>query len=185
MKRKFRLTIALIMAFMVTAGVSATAQQQSRKSSSSSHVTLIAQMPETLGFAVNGRAPSGAVAGPVLETPHQVANSITTSWVLARGRTQVVTLAQVKRAPSPILVAMAEPYGLPGTGESTVEGFSGFHLPLRPVEQTSRLDSLTITNANLVATNTIYLSDSINPEETPSHEDGYAGMMKIQVQALP
>jgi hypothetical protein len=184
MRKKFRLTIALIMALMVAAGVSSTAQQQSGKSSSSAHVSLIARMTETLSFAVNDRAPSGAVAGPQLNT-HQVANSITTSWVLARGRTQVITLARVKRPPSPILVALAEPYGLPGTGESTVEGFSGFHLPLRPVEQISRLDSLTITNANMVATNTICLSDSINPEETPAHDDGYAGMMKIQVQALP
>ncbi|HET6841587.1 MAG TPA: hypothetical protein VFK06_07855 [Candidatus Angelobacter sp.] len=185
MRRKFRLMIALIMALMVAAGVPAAAQKQSGKSSSSSHVSLIARMTETMSFAVNDRAPSGAVAGPVPETSHQVANSITTSWVLAKGRTQVVTLARVKRPPSPILVALAEPYGLPGTGESTVEGFSGFHLPSRPVEQISRLDSLTITNANLAATSTICLSDSINPEETPVHDDGYAGMMKIQVQALP
>jgi hypothetical protein len=185
MRPKFRLTIALTMALMVAAGVPSAAQQQSRKSSSSSHVSLIARMPETLSFAVNDRATPGAITGQGQGTPHQVANSITTSWVLARGRTQVVTLARVKRPPSPILVALAEPYGLPGTGESTVEGFAGLHLPLRSVEQTSRLDSLTITNANLTATNTTCLSDSINPEETPSHDDGYAGMMKIQVQALP
>ncbi|SRR6266481_273661 len=185
MRRKLRLPITLIMALMVAAGVSATAQQQSRKSSSSSHVSLIARMPETLSFAVNDRAPSGAITGRVQETPHQVANSITTSWVLARGRAQIVTLARVKRPPSPILVALAGPFGLPGTGESTAEGFSGFHLSLRPMEQTSRLDSFTITNANLAATNTTCLSDSVNPEETPLHDDGYAGMMKIQVQALP
>ncbi|HLY98717.1 MAG TPA: hypothetical protein VKT33_06595 [Candidatus Angelobacter sp.] len=184
MRTKFRLTIALIMALMVAAGVSARAQQQSGKSSSSSHISLIARMPETLSFAVNDRAPSGSITGPQPDT-HQVATSITTSWVLSRGRTQVVTLARVKRPPSPILVAMAVPAGLPGMGANTAEGFSGFHLPLRPVEQTSRLDSLAITNANLVATNTVYLSDSINPEETPAHEDKDAGLMKIQVQTLP
>jgi hypothetical protein len=182
MKRKIGLPI--ITALVVAVATPATGQQQ-HKNSSGSHVLLIARIPETLHFAVNEAASPDSVTGPEQQGRPQVASSISTSWVLAKGRDRVDTLARVNRPLASPLIALAAPTGLPGYSESTAESFAGFHLPIRPLDQISRLDSLTITDANLAATNTICLSDSMDPEKPPLPEAGYAGTMKIQVQALP
>lgn len=173
----------LVASMVVVAALPATAQQKSH----SSHVSLIARMPETLAFAVNSPGGSSdSLTGVGQTASPQIANSVSASWVLGRGRAGIVTQAYVNRPQSPVLIAFAAPDGAGFYGGTASDDFRAFHLPTQPKASSSRLDSFVITDSNRSATNTISLSDSVESGvKTLSPEDTYTGTMKIQIQTLP
>jgi hypothetical protein len=167
---------------MTVAGAPVAAQERSK----ASHVILIARMPETLSFAVNNGGPPDSFTDVSHPAGPQVVSSITTSWVLGKGRAGIVTWTYVKRQQAPVLLAFAAADGISGYGGRTSDGLLSFHLPTSSLVSSSRLDSLAITGSNRVATSTVSLSDSKDPAPAGQRpEDVYIGTMKIQLQALP
>lgn len=174
--------IAAITVVMIAASIPGAAQQRSN----SSHVILIARMPETLTFVVNHGNLPGSIPDAGQQETKQIARSVSASWVLGKGRSRIVTWAHVTRPQLPVLLAFAasDASGIYG-GRAGVSD-AGFHLSMQPQSSSSRLDSLALTGINLAGSNTLSLSDSMDPAPTAElPEEDYNGTIKIQVQTLP
>lgn len=183
-KANFAAVLALLAGLMAATRPMA-AQQKSR----SSQVVLIARMPEILTLALDGNAKSGTGAsrqGFDYADPPATVASVTSSWVLARGRSHIVTWTHIKHPAAPVTLALAVPGGIGPYGETFTDSPLRFTLPSRPSISTRKLNILNITDSNRAAASTVSLSDSIEiapPAAVP--EDAYIGTMKIQVQAVP
>src|SRR5258707_5869364 len=128
----------MLFVILMAAAVSMSAQQTLESSaaargSNSAQIFLIARMPEalTLALNVNEIKDTNLVADSSMSINSPVAltaASVTATWVLAPGRSQIVTLAHLKLQPARVLVALANsidipPYGGAGAGSPPGYGY--------------------------------------------------------------
>ncbi|HLJ30358.1 MAG TPA: hypothetical protein VKY85_26875 [Candidatus Angelobacter sp.] len=172
----------IVLAVMLVAATPMAAQQKSAQRSQAGQVFLVARMPETLTLALDIRGINGMnVAAAPLPTV-----SVTASWVLARGRSQVVTWAHVERQAAPTLLALANPFAARLHGGTSSDAPLGYDITPRASVSSRQLNVRNIMDSNRVAASTVSLSDSIGI--TPGSqfvENAYIGTIKIQIQAVP
>ena len=186
----------MLFVILMAAAVSMSAQQTLESSaaargSNSAQIFLIARMPESLTLALNVNEikdtnlvadSSMSVNSPVALT----AASVTATWVLAPGRSHIVTWAHVKLQPVRVLVALASSIDLPPYAGTVSDSPFGYGLAPRMSVSSRKLDALNITDSNRVAANTVSLSDAIETSAAAQLQgNAYIGTVKIQVQALP
>lgn len=168
-------TVAALFALLA---LPASAQVRSK----ASQITLIAKMPESIGIRANtDTTPNDNLAVPRSQS---VMNNVTTAWCLARGRARVVTLARVKNFGTPALIALALPSDIGVRPEAVSDIPLRFGLATGPQVSNAQLNSVNLTDANRVTTNTISISDAI-PSSGQAQDDGYNGLIKIQFEAVP
>src|SRR5260221_2084471 len=116
----------MLLLVLMAAAASMSAQQRfesptAARGSNNAQISLIARMPETLTLALNVNEikdtnlvadSSMSINSPVALT----AASVTATWVLAPGRSQIVTLAHLKLQPARVLVALANSIDIPPYG---------------------------------------------------------------------
>lgn len=177
------MTLAVLLA---VAGPMA-AQRKPKQGPERGQILLIARMPEALTMGLNKGLPQGSAASSAtFDSPKvpSVATSVTASWALARGRSQIVTWSQVKRSAVPAIIALVIPLGIHRYGETFTDSPLGSGLATSVSNR--KLEILNITDANRVAASTVSLADPL--QSIPAAEltgDAYPGTMKIQVQAIP
>ncbi len=174
----------MLLVVLMAAAASMSAQQRfesptAARGSNNAQISLIARMPETLTLALNVNEikdtnlvadSSMSVNSPVALT----AASVTATWVLAPGRSQIVTLAHLKLQPARVLVALANSIDIPPYGGAVSDSPLGYGLTPKTSISSRKLDVLDITDSNRVAASTVSLSDSIEQRrqlscrETPS-----------------
>jgi len=186
----------MLLVVLMAAAASMSAQQRfesptAARGSNNAQISLIARMPETLTLALNVNEikdtnlmadSSMSVNSPVALT----AASVTATWVLAPGRSQIVTLAHLKLQPARVLVALANSIDIPPYGGAVSDSPLGYGYGLTPKTLISsrKLDVLNITDSNRVAASTVSLSDSIETTAAAQLQGDAVGTVKIQVQAV-
>src|SRR5258708_3687831 len=187
----------MLFVILMAAAVSMSAQQtlessSAARGSNSAQVFLIARMPESLTLAlnVNEIKDTNLVADSSMslngaDVPPTAA-SVTATWVLAPGRSHIVTWAHVKLQPVGVLVALAISIALPPYAGTVSDSPFGYGLAPRMSVSSRKLDALNITDSNRVAANTVSLSDTIETSAAAQLQgNAYIGTVKIHVQALP
>lgn len=179
--------VLMVLAVLLAAAGSMAAQQKPKRRPDRGRIFLIARMPETLTMGLNKNIPQGSAASSSAFDSSKVpsaATSMTSSWVLARGRSQIVTWSQVKRPAAPAIIALVIPSGIHRYSETFTDSPLGYGLATSVSNK--KLEILNITDANRAAASTVSLSESL--QTIPAVEltgDAYLGTMKIQVQAIP
>jgi len=184
----------MLLVVLMAAAASMSAQQRfesptAARGSNNAQISLIARMPETLTLALNVNEikdtnlmadSSMSVNSPVALT----AASVTATWVLAPGRSQIVTLAHLKLQPARVLVALANSIDIPPYGGAVSDSPLGYGLTPKTSISSRKLDVLDITDSNRVAASTVSLSDSIETTAAAQLPGDPVGTVKIQVQAV-
>ena len=184
----------MLLVVLMAAAASMSAQQRfesptAARGSNNAQISLIARMPETLTLALNVNEikdtnlvadSSMSVNSPVALT----AASVTATWVLAPGRSQIVTLAHLKLQPARVLVALANSIDIPPYGGAVSDSPLGYGLTPKTSISSRKLDVLDITDSNRVAASTVSLSDSIETTAAAQLQGDAVGTVKIQVQAV-
>jgi hypothetical protein len=179
--------LAVLLAAAAPMAAQKSAAPMAAHGAKSGQIFLVARMPETLTLALDMNGANG-VADSRLAFDNagvpSVATSVTATWVLALGRSHIVTWAHVKHPPAPLLLALATPIGISPYGDMSSDVPLAYNFAPRPSSSSRKLDVLNITDSNRAAASTVSLSDSI---ATPpqSAEDAYTGTVKIQVQVVP
>jgi hypothetical protein len=190
--KRFMLLVVLMVAVASMSAQQTLESSAAARGSNSAQVFLIARMPESLTLALNvneikdmSLVADSSMSLDGADVPPTAA-SVTATWVLAPGRSHVVTWAHVKLQPAKVLVALANSIDFPPYAGTVSDSPFGYGLAPRMTVSSRKLDALDITDSNRVAAKTVSLSDAIETSAAAQLQgNAYIGTVKIQVQALP
>jgi hypothetical protein len=185
----------MLLVVLMATGASTSAQQGSRTSaaaqtSNSAQIFVIARMPETLTLAlnVNEIKDTNSVADATMSVNSTVAltaASVTATWILAPGRSHIVTWAHVKLQPAKTLVALASSIDIPPYGRAVSDSLLEYGLTPKTSVSSRKLDALNITDSNRATARTVSLSDALDATAAAQLQEDAIGTLKIQVQVVP